>query len=228
MSNELVSAASLTNLPSTDVTDLSAYQTESKFLPRLQLFGSNAQVKSGKIGPGRWGIPRGEEVEDLGKEIDALVIGYRMKALDTNGEDNVVVYDVNDPVYQEIKTQAATYVPGGSGCMEGPEFLLYIRGLGFCNYFCMNKSAQITASNMRQFLPINEQAAQRAGCEPQGPQSCTLSAKFIEKPRLSWWAPEVAKCSTPVECDLEELVKQLNKFLNPEVEEVETSDGEDR
>ena len=69
MSTDLVSAESLTNLPATNVDDLASYKAESKWLPRLQLFGSNALVKQGKIGPGRWGIPQSDEVEDLGKEI---------------------------------------------------------------------------------------------------------------------------------------------------------------
>ena len=228
MSNELTTVASLTNLPSTDVDQLDECKIESKWLPRLQLFGSNAQVKQGKIGPGQWGIPRGDEVEDLGREIDVLVVGYRMKALDTNGEENVVSYDPTDEVYKEIKATAAVYVAGGSGCMEGPEFLLYVRGFGFVTYFCMNKSALVASGLLKPFLPINEVKAAAAKCQPQGPQSATLGAKFIEKPRLSWWAPEVNKCSTPVECDIEDLIKQLDRFLNPEVDENEIADDEDR
>jgi hypothetical protein len=217
MSNEIATIASLTSLPTTPVDSLDDSKIESKWLPRLQLFGSNAQVKQGKIGPGRWGIPNKDDVEDLSRDIDVLVIGYRMKALDTNSDENVVSYDEKDPVYQEIKATAAVYVAGGSGCMEGPEFLLYIRGFGFATYFCMNKSARVAAGLLKAFLPR----------EGQAPQSASLGADFIEKPRLSWWAPTVSKCSTPVDCEVEELLKQLDRFLNPEVAEQEVADEEE-
>jgi hypothetical protein len=231
MSNELATAASLTNLPCTDLDELDEYKFVSKWLPRLQLFGSNKEVKKGLIGPGHWGIPGKESVEDLGMEIDALVIGYRFKALDTNGDDNIVCYDRSDPVYQEIKATAAVYVKGGSGCMEGPEFLLYVRGFGYCTYFCMNKSALICAGQMKPFLPISDAAVEQMAARgktvtAQGPQTISLVGEFKDKGQVSYWAPEATRCSTPIEVDLDELNEQALKFANPEAEkqEVDTDD----
>jgi hypothetical protein len=81
----------------------------------------------------------------------------------------------------------------------------------------MNKSARVAAGLLKAFLPR----------EGQAPQSASLGADFIEKPRLSWWAPTVSKCSTPVDCEVEELLKQLDRFLNPEVAEQEVADEEE-
>jgi hypothetical protein len=75
--------------------DLLAVAGASGFLPRLQLFGSSSDaVKEGKIGVAHWGVVRGkDQLEDLGKETDILVIAGRAKALDIGGEKVVTSYD---------------------------------------------------------------------------------------------------------------------------------------
>jgi hypothetical protein len=228
MSNELVSVASLTNLPTTDVKSLAGGTEQRKFLPRVQLYGSSKEVKEGLIPPGRFGTPTGDgEIIDHGKEIDALICGYRMKAVDFRGESVVTSFDESDPVYQEIASVAAG--KGLTRCMEGPEYLLYIRGYGFATYFFFNPTGRVTARNLRPFLPINETTAAAEGCEAHGPLTATLTAEFIDRPNLdyTWWAAQPSKCSTPVECDIAELVTETTKFINPKSDDVEVADDDE-
>jgi hypothetical protein len=81
------------------------------------------------------------------------------------------------------------------------------------------------------FLPISEAQAEQFGVEAQGPQPLTLRAKYIERPRYSWHAPQVTKCSTPFNNlpEIEVIVAEINKFLNPKVDGAEiVEEGDSR
>ena len=126
MGNALA-ATGLTNLPSVDV-DFNDYGSDIDFLPRIQLVTKGKYVDLGKIKPGHYGVPQGEdEILDLGESIDILPLAVRNKALDTNSDPPVAVYDTNDPLYTEIRERAGEK---DSGCMYGPSFLVYERDTG--------------------------------------------------------------------------------------------------
>jgi len=227
MSNALT-AASLTNLPSTKVVDLSKYSSETSFLPRLQLVTKGKYVDKSLIAPGHYGVPSGDDnIVDLGAEIDVLILSVRSKALDTNADPPLAVFDEADEVYQEIVDRA-----GGkdSGCMHGPSFLVFERNTGsFYEYFCGNKSGRTEAANIGQFLPVNEEQAKEFGVDTKGPAPCTLRAKYIERPRYSWHAPKVGKCSTPITNlpPLKTVIEQIEKFNNPKDNAPELADEEE-
>ena len=227
MSNALTIAASLTNLPSTEVTDLSKYK-ETTFLPRVQLVTKGKYVDKGLISPGHYGVPLGEdEIEDLGAAIDVLPLAVRDKALDTTHDPPLAVFDTSDPVYQDIEERAGQK---DSGCMFGPSFLFLERNTGkFYEFFCGNKSGRMEAGNIGQYLPVSEAQAEKFDVEPHGPLPCTLRAKYIERPRYSWHAPKVGKCSTPITNlpPVERIVEEINKFINPKSDGPELADEDE-
>ncbi|MHC4301579.1 MAG: hypothetical protein ACYS7Y_30290 [Planctomycetota bacterium] len=229
MSNALTTAASLTNLPSTEVVDLSKYK-ETTFLPRIQLVTKGKYVDKGKIAPGHYGVPiSDDEIIDLGATIDVLPIAVRNKALDTTTDPPTAVFNAADEVYEDIVDRAGQK---DSGCMFGPSFLFFERNTQkLYEYFCGNKSARMIAGDLGAFLPINEEkAAQYDGIVARGPLPCTLRAKYIEKPRYSWHAPEVGKCSTPIDMQIDgnDLLKETIKFINPPVDGPEIADEDGR
>lgn len=226
-SKALTTVASLTNLPSTDVVDLTKYK-ESTFLQRIQLVTKGKYVDKGLIAPGHYGVPiSDDEIIDLGATIDVLPISVRNKALDTTTDPPTAVFDKEDEVYQDIEERAGQK---DSGCMYGPSFLLFERNTAkLYEYFCGNKSARMIAGDFKALLPVSEEKAAKFGLEAHGPLPCTLRAKYIEKPRYSWHAPEVGKCSTPITNlpDGDEILKEVIKFINPETNGPEIADEDD-
>ena len=229
MSNEL---ATLTTLPvSAPKTDLTKYGGETEFLKRVQLVTKGKYVDKGKIAPGHYGVPEGDDdITDLGESIDVLPLAVRDKALDTTEDPPLAVFDADDEVFQDIVDRAGEK---DSGCMYGPSFLLFERNSGqFFEFFCGNKSGRMEAGKFAQYLPVSEEQAKANGVEAHGPLPLTLRAKYIERPRYSWHAPQVTKCSTPFTNlpPVENIVEEINKFLNPKVQDVEQAEegGRDR
>lgn len=224
--NALTTAASLTNLPSTQVTNLEAYK-ETSFLSRIQLVTKGKYIDKQLISPGHYGVPISEdEITDLGATIDVLPISVRDKALDTTQDPPLAVFDASDPVYQDIKERAGEK---DSGCMYGPSFLLFERNTGkFYEFFCGSKSSRMEAGNLGQYLPVSEAQAEEFEVEAHGPLPCTLRAKYIERPRYSWHAPQVGKCSTPITNlpDMAVIVKEVERFINPQADGPELADEE--
>ena len=228
MTTALTTAASLTNLPSTDVVDLSKYGSETTYLPRLQLITKGKFVDKGKISPGHYGVPTGDDdITDLGSSIDILPLAVRSKALDTTESPPIAVFDEEDEFYQDIVSRSSGK---DSGCMHGPSFLVFERNSGtFYEFFCGNKSSRMESGNFKQFLPVNEAQAKAHKVKAHGPLPLTLKAKYIERPRYSWHAPQVGRCSTPIaNLPEEKLVReQVEKFLNPEINAPEVADEEE-
>jgi hypothetical protein len=161
------------------------------FFPRIQLYGKGSAVDQGQIKPGHYGVPQEVSVIDLGAEIDVIPLAVLDKALDVSNSDQIVsVFGKTNPVYIEIANRSQEQ---DSGCMYGPVFLLLERSTGkFYEFFANNKSARREADRLLNFLPVNESAAKALGIDPRLPQAARLSAKYIKKPRYSWFAPVVA------------------------------------
>ena len=227
MSNALTTAASLTNLPSTEVVDLGKFK-ETTFLPRVQLVTKGKYVDKGLIAPGHYGVPvSDDEIIDLGAAIDVLPLSVRNKALDTTTDPPTACFDASNDVYQDIEQRAGEK---DSGCMYGPSFLFFERNTGkFYEFFCGNKSARMEAGNIGQYLPVSDAKAEEFGVDAHGPLPCTLRAKYIERPRYSWHAPQVGKCSTPILNlpSIEKVVAEIEKFINPKVDGPELADEEE-
>lgn len=199
----------------------------SRFLRRIAIQDNTAYVKQGKIPPGNIGIPVSkEEVTDLGKKVDLLLLAVREKCLDFNGEKPLAVYDTSHEefvrifweVYDQDKFENAggeldeqglpanqvklTQIRNSDGSMRGvshgPSFLVFERSTGeFYELYFSNASGREEAKRMEVFLPLSADEAADLGCEPRNPTPCTLKGKFIDGKKFQWWAPEVLKCSEP-------------------------------
>lgn len=211
MGNALA-ANGLTNLPSVEV-DFSEYGSDFDFLPRIQLVTKGKYVDLRKIDSGNYGVPQGEdEILNLGDSIDILPLAVRNKALDTNSDPPVAVYDATDPLYTEIRDRAGEK---DSGCMYGPSFLVFERNTAeFYELFLGNKSGRVESKKFEPYLPVSETQAAKFGVEAKGPTPLTLTSKYIQG-RYNWHVPVVGRCSTPIDNlpDDAIVVAQVTRFF---------------
>jgi len=216
----------LDQLPSVQVgsdADFDAISKSSEFLARLQLFTKGKAINKGLVKPGHYGIPEGEEVEDLGDVIDILPLARRTKAIDMSDKDAVIaVYDAQSKEFLRIQEKSAEK---DSSCMFGPSFLVYERSSGrFLEYFCGTKSARGEAKKLFPYLPLTQpmlDAAAKSGVNvtemaPHGPIPVTLKSKLVEKGDWSWHVPVVVKCMTQFNKlpTGEVLLREITRFLN--------------
>ena len=218
------------NLPSTQIGSDAAFEDLSQgtdFLGRLQLFSNNKEVKSGLIMSGHWGIPESkDEVTDLGIVVDLLPLARRPKALDLSDKDAIIAnYDVESDEFQRI---ADASMEKNSNCMYGPSFLVLERSTGrFLEFFCGSKSTRSEAKKIYPYLPLTDQdiAARKLKSNPHGPMPFTMKIKLIDG-KFTYHVPVVTKCSTPFQDlpPMEKIVKEIERFINPQEEEVEKVD----
>lgn len=221
--NELTTKNDFSNLPCTLISpaELKRIAQPTEYLARIQLFTKGKAIDEGLIKPGHYGIPQtgGDDVTDLGAEIDVMVFALRPKAMDVTDVNNIrVCYDINDPLYEEITSMS-------EGGLYGPSFLVYERSTqAFYELFFCNKSARKVAPALYPFLPINAAAASELGCEPHGPLTATLGVRYATGAKGKWHTYTVKNCSVPfsTEPTVEDAVEQITKFLNPEVAEEDT------
>lgn len=172
------------------------------FLPRLQLFIANsAPVKKDKIPMNHYGLVTGkDQIEDLGREVDVLLICYRVRAIDTSDTDNIrASSEINSDLFKEIQNKSDN--EENSGCMYGPEFLFYVPKVQkFATTLFGSKSARNEARNTFTYKG----------------KPCTLKSKLIETKKFSWQAMLTTACSTPFDIPTkEEIVEVATNFLNP-------------
>ena len=108
-------------LPSTQIGSDDQFAELAKsadYLGRLTLFTKGKAVNKRLVGPGNYGIPTGEEVDDLGDTIDIVPLARRPKALDMT--DNEAIIANYDPDSDEFKRIAAKSLEKESHCMYGP------------------------------------------------------------------------------------------------------------
>lgn len=221
MTNSLAKLSASLPASTIDTRSLASRYKSTSFVRRLQLVTKGKLVDQGVVNPGNWAVPGDESAEVLGPEVDVLVLDVRDKALDTNESPPVQSFDPTSDLYKRIESDANQK---DSGCMYGPSFLVYERTKQeFFEVFFGNASGRAEASNLIAFLPVSEETAKAygAGYKAQPPQTATLKAKFIKRPRYSWHAPKVTKCSTPFDNlpPNEEILEQIQKFRNPKVED---------
>jgi len=212
----------VSNLPipaTMSAEDLNELSKGVDHLQRIQLVTKGKYVDTGKISPGHYGVPQpgGEEIHDLGPEIDVLPLCVRPKALDVRDRDAIVaVYDMSDPKFKEIQETSA--LPGEQGCMWGPSFLLVERNTGMLyELFLGNKSGRAESGKLVKFLPVT-------GDEARGPLPCTLKARYARRGQIGWHVPVVTQCSEPFTNvpSNEKLRAEITKFVEVKVEGPET------
>jgi hypothetical protein len=216
----------------------------------MQINDNNTYVKQAKIQPGNIGIPVSkEEITDLGKKVDLLLLTVREKCLDMNGDKPLAVYDTSHEefvrifweVYDQDKFDEAggqyderglpanqavklTPIRGLNGFLHGASFLVFERSTAeFYELYLANGSGREEARRMEVFLPIGDAEAAELGCDPRNPVPCTLQGKYIPGKQHQWWAPEVLKCSEPFDNlpPMEVVMAKINEFDNAEIEGID-------
>jgi hypothetical protein len=207
MGNAIVpfTAAQLPVVSDEQINALEKVSTNANFLPRLQLISKGKYVDTGKVPPGRWGVPTGDECADLGPEVDIIPLAVRDKALDVSDRDNIIsVYDKESDEFKRIKD-----APKNTGCMWGRSFLVLERKTEkLYELYFGNASGRAEAGKVEPFLP-----------RPKSPASAlTLKIKYKKGKDFSWHVPVVVACSEPLTGgpDMDEVVKQIDKFNNPD------------
>lgn len=204
MSNELV--------PNNQSTELSIFDdVGGGFLPRLQLFsGRSDAVGEGRIPVNHWGLVDDDEIIDLDEKVNVGVLAGRHKAIDT-GDDFQCSHDADSDLFKDLVERSGIK---NSGCMYGPEFLVYVPSVDrFATLFMGSKTARREA---KKFKPLMNKPA-------------TLFSKLIKTPKFKWQGQVVLPCEEAF--DLPESAQaEIDKFLNPPADsaEVAEDDGRDR
>lgn len=175
----------------------------SSYLPRLQLMtASHDTCKEGKFPINHYAIIDGGNNIDVGAETDILFIAWRPQALDMNGDTVVAVYDHESEAYKSIIERANTVKD--SGCMYGPQFLVYHPGQGkFATLFLGSKSARRETNACLALLG----------------KASTLKSKLVEWKGYKWQTIVVTPCNTPFDIpDMEAIKAEVEKFNNPTTE----------
>lgn len=216
MSTENQLALLQQNLPTSQFADdktFASMSSSGKYLPRIQVCGGASKiVKAKKIQLGVFGlIKSATNIIDLGERFDCLPLAWRPLAAMLGGDQVVSYYDPKTDDFKRVQAQAGIK---DSGCVFGPEFLLYIPKLEeFATFHMNNKSAQREAPNLKGVI---------------GKFAC-LNCKFIETTQYSWHGPEVLSCNTeyPVP-DYETIVKPIvENFVKPPATQAEVIDPND-
>ena len=213
MTNDLVPFnVSLPTVSNDQLNSFDDVAQGTEYLSRIQLVTKGKYVDMGKIPPGRWGVPQagGEEIEDLGDQIDVIPFCYRPKALDISDPEAIVSnFDAKSEEFQRIKN-----APKNSGCLWGPSFLVLERNTGkLYELFFGNKSGRSEASKLRPFLPTEANGG--------NPSPATLKIRYKQTKDYGWHVPVITKCSEPfdpesVEVTSDKLKEEIQKFLNPQ------------
>ena len=176
------------------------------FLPRLQLMTANSdKCKKKEFEQNHYAFIRDQNFQDIGESVDCLIVTWRPKAIEI-GDQIISCFDSNHDEFKRIQEKSAEQ---DSGCMYGPEFLIYIPHLKeFATFFCGSKSSRREAPNIRALMT----------------KPATFKSRFVETKKYSWQTPVVVTCSTPFEGpDLELLRKIVDKFNTPPQTEVEVA-----
>lgn len=218
---ELVTAdgavAAIPDLPTGKYSEMAAWDevvTSSSFLPYVQLYGGNSDpVKEGKIAIGNHGLRVAkDQIEDLGKQFDCFAYSWRFKAMRiiTGGD----VFSYFNPKSEEFQKVVADSETSDSGCMYGPEFLIWIPQLSrFATYFFSSKTARRESPNMK--VRMEEKTG------------CTVKSQLIKAKKHSWHGPVVTLCSAPMVLpDVAKLMPVAERFANPKDSEVEKDSGQ--
>ena len=174
------------------------------YLPRLQLLTANSEkCKKGEFPINHYALVQDQNFMDVGENVDVLLVAWRPKAIEIKDEI-IAVYDPTDKEFERIQLVADEK---DSGCMFGPEFLVWIPGSKkFATFFMGSKSSRREAPNVKALLR----------------KAATMKSHIVETKSYSWFVPSVTPCSTPFDMpEMDTLKVEVEKFNNPPVSEIE-------
>jgi hypothetical protein len=191
----------LPSVPNPYDENYSAVVSGSAFLPRLQLFIANSEmVKNDKIPMNHYGLVSGKDnVDDMGKEVDVLILSWRPRALDASDKSNIrASSDVPSDLFKEIMEKSKET---NSGCMYGPEYLIWVPlREKFATVLFGSVSARNEARNVHPLIG----------------KPCTFKSRLIKTPKYSWQSMIVIPCSTPFMIPEKDVIQEIvEEFLAP-------------
>lgn len=227
--NKLFSGGAVVDRSDEEMQELERMSQGTDFLSRIQLYSKGPNIDKKLIGVGCFGIPISKtEIFDLTVAIDVLVIERRPKAMDMSDTDNLIItYDSKSKEFCRIEERSKVQ---NSGCCFGPSYLVFERTTGkFYEFFCGSKSARIESSNINKYLPVTPgmiKAEVTKETKVRGPKPCTLRSELVDNGTWTWFIPKPEDCLTPFDKlpTLDELNKEITRFLKPDESEVETVD----
>jgi hypothetical protein len=181
---------------------------DSKFLPRLQLMTSRSEkVELGEFPANHFALIESQNFKDLGESVDILLVAWRPKALDTSGDDIITCYDPkfdeNNQPTGEFKRIQEKSKETNSGCMYGPEYLVYIPSVKrYATFFCGSITLRFEAPAFTGRLG----------------NAATLRPIMIDakKKKQKYFSTKVYDCTTVFDVpERDEIAKVSNEFLNP-------------
>ena len=179
------------------------------YLPRLQLLTSNSNiVKEGKFPMNHFAIVRDQNNQDIGESVDVLIIAWRAKAIEI-GEEILTSFETKDQLFKDIQDKSEEK---DSGCMYGPEFLVWVPSAdSFATFFMASKSMRREAANVRGYLQ----------------KAATFKPHKISTPKYTWFSPTVHPCTSVFDIPSEEAILiEFEKFSNPPAQTVEKAPEE--
>lgn len=188
--------------------DFNHLSTSAGFLPRLMLMSSSSNlVKEGKINQGCYGLVRSkDQVDDLTKEVPCLPLAWRSKAMKISGDEVISIYDRQNKLFQEFADLSEVQ---DSGCMYGPEFLLWVPSAKcFATFYCSSTTSRREAPQLRDKIG----------------KPALLKIQLIKGKKYSWFGPVITACSVSFAMpSVNEITEQVTKFNNPPVSEKEAA-----
>jgi hypothetical protein len=169
---------------------------------------SNSKMcKSGEFPTNHYALVRDQKFDDYGKKIDVLLLSWRPKALETGGEAVISVFDPTDAEFQRIKGRATN--EKNSGCMFGPEFLVWVpKAKAFATFFMGTPSSRREAGVVQSIMEESRAA--------------TLASQKCSNKKFTWFAPSCSPCSTPFDMPTKQALDEaVEKFNNPPKNEIE-------
>jgi len=180
----------------------------SKFFKRVQVYsGKSAAVNEGIIGVGHFGIKgAGEDViDDLDKSFDALVCAGKPKAMSINGDMILSYFEEDSDPYKDIIDKSEIK---DSGCMYGPEFLLWNPSRGFFTFFMSSKTLRKDSKSVFSRLR----------------KAANFETRLIKANNYSWHGITCRDCTGfPELPDMELLQETMERFLNEKSSNVEAA-----
>lgn len=182
------------------------------FLPYLQLFSSGSDaVKEGKIGVAHYGYIEGKEktITDLGKALLVVPLSYRTKAMKTKNTPDgkpLAFHNHKSKEFLEIRAIADDKNQKDSGCLYGPEFLLWLpEQQKYVTFFMGSPTARNAAVPIHALLP-------RPGVLPK---AGILTGVLIDNGTHKWHGPSIALSTQSWTPPGEDLATVVTDFLNP-------------
>jgi len=189
----------------TDDTFSEVGGTGANFLPRLQLFTSNSeQCKKGQIGVATYGLLIKDELTELGKDILAMPLAWRSKAMFVKSDPPVAYHNQASKEFQEIKEKAKA--DSNSGNLFGPEYLVWLGPQhGFATFYMASKTARNASGAVHALLPSDGKF--KVG---------VFSSEYIETKDYGWHGPKCTLSTQTLELPPQaQMDAVVADFLNP-------------